>query len=65
MIRLKTNDYIKYVTEQVVSYVDQPKEEKRARKEEKRNMQQPKAYQLFGLIPFAISQTYKQWRNKE
>ncbi|WP_041808773.1 YqzE family protein [Evansella cellulosilytica] len=56
---MKTNDYVKYVTEQFVAYVDQPVEERKAKKEEKRKAKLPPSNRLFGLIPFAISQTFR------
>nr|WP_235788550.1 YqzE family protein [Salipaludibacillus sp. CUR1] len=54
VIRVKTNDYVKFMTEQFVSYVDQPAEERKARREKKKQYRPPVSYRLFGMIPFAV-----------
>ncbi|WP_078597096.1 YqzE family protein [Evansella clarkii] len=56
---MKTNDYIKYMTQQIVSYADLPKEERLAKREEKRSARQPGIYHWFGLLPYAIMQPLK------
>ena len=33
---MKTNDYVKYMTQQFVQYMDQPKEERKTKKIQKR-----------------------------
>jgi len=58
---MKTNDYLKYMTEQFVSYVDQPKELKKANREQKKKFKEPVSYRLFGMIPFSIILF---WKNK-
>lgn len=62
---MKTNDYVKYVTQQFVSYVDTPSEQRKAKKEERKANQLPFAYRWFGLIPFAISQLFHFKKSKE
>lgn len=49
------NDYVKFVTQQVVSYVDQPKEKRKQLKQQKKEQREPMQTQLFGMIPLAIS----------
>ncbi|SDY55355.1 YqzE-like protein [Evansella caseinilytica] len=61
---MKPNDYVKYLTQQFVTYVDLPKEERQARREEKRLLRPPKAYRLFGLIPFAVSQALRRLKDE-
>ncbi|RXI99485.1 YqzE family protein [Anaerobacillus alkaliphilus] len=56
---MKTNDYVKYVTQQFVSYVDTPSEKRKAMKEERKASKDPFAYRWFGLIPFALSQLFQ------
>ncbi|WP_096188443.1 YqzE family protein [Evansella halocellulosilytica] len=56
---MKTNDYVKFMTQQFVTYVDQPKEERIARKQQKKEMKLPKSYKWFGLVPFSLSLTAK------
>ncbi|WP_216831714.1 YqzE family protein [Alkalihalobacterium elongatum] len=57
------NDYVKFVTQQFVSYVDRPKEERLAMKKQKKEARQPIQYQMFGMIPLAISMVIK--KNKK
>ncbi|MBU9724190.1 MULTISPECIES: YqzE family protein [Bacillaceae] len=59
---MKTNDYVKFMTQQFVTYAQQPKEERRAKREEKKAYRAPRSYRLFGLIPFAVSQTFRQFK---
>lgn len=56
---MKTNDYVKYVTQQFVTYVDTPSEKRKALKEERKANRHPFAFRWFGLIPFALSQVFK------
>ncbi|MFD2045992.1 YqzE family protein [Ornithinibacillus salinisoli] len=51
-----SNDYIKGVTEKVVSYMDLPREEKRKRREEHKAEKQQKnnLNRWFGVLPLAI-----------
>jgi len=56
---LKTNDYVKYVTQQLVTYMDQPKEVKKAQRNQRKLERSPVVYQLFGVIPFAIMMFFK------
>ncbi|OIJ20281.1 YqzE family protein [Anaerobacillus alkalidiazotrophicus] len=61
---MKTNDYIKYVTQQFVSYVDTSSEERKAQKVERKANKLPFTYRWFGLIPFAIIQAFNVNRKK-
>ncbi|MBM7620144.1 YqzE family protein [Bacillus haimaensis] len=56
---MKTNDYVKYVTQQLVTYMDQPKEVKKAQRNQRKLERSPVVYQLFGVIPFAIMMLFK------
>lgn len=56
---MKTNDYVKYVTQQLVTYMDQPKEVKKAQRKQRKLERSPVVYQLFGVIPFAIMMFFK------
>ncbi|UCZ54578.1 YqzE family protein [Bacillus shivajii] len=61
---MKTNDYVKFMTQQFVSYVDQPKEERLAKKQQKKELKEPRSYRWFGLIPMSLSVTAKKLRKK-
>lgn len=62
---LKTNDLVKYMTQQFVSYVDTPSDQRKAKKEEKKANKLPFAYRWFGLVPFALSQFLKTKKKKQ
>ncbi|MCR8843347.1 YqzE family protein [Paenibacillus sp. SC116] len=52
----KKEDLIKYITKQVVTYVDTPQMERQERRKEQR--QRPREHWMvrwFGLVPFSIS----------
>ncbi|MBD1378830.1 YqzE family protein [Metabacillus arenae] len=51
---MSTNDYVKYLTQQIVKYLDTPQEEKKQRKERKKIERSPIATRWFGIIPFAL-----------
>ncbi|KIQ95619.1 hypothetical protein LH47_00254 [Anoxybacillus thermarum] len=57
------NDYVKFMTEQVVKYLDQPKDERKRQKQEKKQLKkqqkQPFLYRWFGVIPYAIMLLFK------
>jgi len=56
---LKGNDYIKFVTEQVVSYLDLPAEERQKRKLDRKNTNSNFSNHWFGVLPFAIKSLRK------
>ena len=60
---MKTNDYIKFLTQEFVTYVDQPKDQ-RKKKKQSRNKQEKPIYtsRWFGLIPFALLLVFKKKR---
>ncbi|GAC89673.1 hypothetical protein KN10_0109 [Anoxybacillus flavithermus NBRC 109594] len=57
------NDYVKFMTEQVVKYLDQPRDERKKqrqqKKEFKKQQKQPFLYRWFGVIPYAIILLFK------
>lgn len=62
---MKTNDYVKYVTQQFVSYVDTPTEQRKALREERKANKPPFAYRWFGLIPYALAQVINMKKKKK
>lgn len=56
---MKTNDYVKYITQTFVKYMDQPKEERKKKKEAKEDL----LYKWFGLLPFALNTRRKRKNN--
>jgi hypothetical protein len=56
---MASNDYIKFVTQQIVSYMDQPKEQRQEQKQKKKQERLPMSSELFGMIPASISMLFK------
>lgn len=56
---MSTNDYVKYVTQQLVSYIDKPKELRKQMKEDKKIERDPFVSKWFGIFPFAIMMLFK------
>ncbi|KMM37854.1 YqzE family protein [Guptibacillus hwajinpoensis] len=56
---MSSNDLVKYMTQQVVSYIDQPKEERQNQRAERKASKQPFLFRWFGIIPMAISMFVK------
>ncbi|MGM7701953.1 YqzE family protein [Pseudalkalibacillus sp. Hm43] len=56
---MSLNDLIKYLTQQFVKYVDQPKEDRKKTKEGRKEEKAPLSVKWFGLVPMAISMFIK------
>jgi hypothetical protein len=56
---MKTNDYVKYLTQTVVQYANQPKEAKVKSKEEKKAVKSPFLFRWFGIVPYAFMMLWK------
>lgn len=56
---MKTNDYVKYMTQTFVKYIDQPKDERKKLKFEKKETKEPFLYHWFGVIPFVLMMMFK------
>ena len=54
MFVLSTNDYVKYMTQQLVRYMDTPKEERKAKKSIRKTERSPFSNRWFGILPFAV-----------
>ncbi|MBY0122410.1 YqzE family protein [Bacillus sp. S/N-304-OC-R1] len=60
---MKSNDYVKYITETVVKYIDQPKDVRKRTRLERKDQKEPFLYRWFGLIPYILYYSLK--RKKE
>jgi YqzE-like protein len=56
---MKTNDYVKYLTQQFVKYYDQPKDERKKIRLERKVGRPDLVYHWFGVLPFALSMLFK------
>ena len=59
-------EIVKYMTQKMVQYIDTPREERRLRRLQRRNISEPWSTRWFGLIPmaFAMWVSHKFRRNK-
>lgn len=48
------NDYVKYITQTIVKYIDQPKEERKKLRQERKETKEDFTYRWFGILPYLI-----------
>ncbi|WP_424474876.1 YqzE family protein [Oceanobacillus kimchii] len=58
------NDYLRYMTEQVITYIDLPKEEKQKRRNTHQKKQSLYQSRWFGVLPFTFKFWYKKRNGK-
>lgn len=51
---MSTNDYVKFVTQQIVGYIDHPKDERKKLKQKRKSEKEPFLTRMFGVIPVAF-----------
>ncbi|WP_409301646.1 YqzE family protein [Peribacillus sp. SCS-155] len=51
---MKTNDLIKFLTQQIVRYLELPREDKKMRKENRKKSRETLYSHWFGMIPFSL-----------
>jgi len=51
---MKTNDYVKYLTQTVVKYAEQPKEERVKNKVVRKSEKSPFLFRWFGVLPYSF-----------
>ncbi|WP_019535815.1 YqzE family protein [Paenibacillus ginsengihumi] len=51
----KTEDFVKYVTVQIVKYIDTPKEVRRQHRAIRREMREHWSVRWFGMVPLSLS----------
>ncbi|UQZ76874.1 YqzE family protein [Niallia circulans] len=56
---MNTNDYVKYLTQTFVQYMDQPKEERKKLKAERKGLKEPFMLRWFGILPYLILFSFK------
>jgi len=62
---MNTNDYVKYLTQTFVQYMDQPKDQRKQLKKEKKDQKEPFMLRWFGILPYAISYSVKKSRRRK
>ncbi|PEA56335.1 YqzE family protein [Bacillus pseudomycoides] len=61
---MSTNDYIRYVTQQFVSYMDAPKEDRKQKRQQRREEREPFLNRWFGMLPVSAAFFYRQMKKK-
>ncbi|MEM5592314.1 YqzE family protein [Niallia circulans] len=56
---MNTNDYVKYLTQTFVQYMDQPKEERKKLRAERKGLKEPFILRWFGILPYLILFSFK------
>ncbi|WP_394137389.1 YqzE family protein [Cytobacillus oceanisediminis] len=61
---MKSNEYVKYITQTVVKYIDQPKDERKKHRMEKKDMKEPFLFRWFGVLPYIFYFGIKKKKHK-
>jgi YqzE-like protein len=51
---MKTNDYVKYMTQTIVKYADQPKDERKRLRTLRKATKASFWYRWFGILPYIL-----------
>ncbi|NRD80734.1 YqzE family protein [Bacillus sp. BRMEA1] len=62
---MKTNDYVKYMTQTIVKYADQPKEERKRIRQERKEAKAAFWFRWFGILPYVFYSEVKRRRNHD
>lgn len=63
-VSMKTNDYVKYMTQTIVKYVDQPKDERMRLRTERKETKASFWYRWFGILPYVLYFEVKKRRKR-
>ncbi|MCD7033132.1 YqzE family protein [Metabacillus sp. GX 13764] len=61
---MSTNDYVKYLTQQFVKYMDTPKEKRMEQKKLRKDERLPAVNRWFGILPFGVMLLFKNRRKQ-
>lgn len=61
---MKTNDYVKYMTQTIVKYADQPRDERKRLRKERKEAKASFWYRWFGILPYIVYSELKRIRRK-
>jgi YqzE-like protein len=64
-VSMKTNDYVKYMTQTIVKYADQPKDERKRMRLERKEAKASFWYRWFGILPYILYSEVKRIRRKD
>lgn len=58
------NDYVKFMTQEIVQYMDKPKDDRKKQRQQKKRERQPFAVRWFGVLPYALIMMKRRQKNK-
>ncbi|MFD1397055.1 YqzE family protein [Kroppenstedtia eburnea] len=61
---MSTNDYLKFLVQEMVKYMDTPREERREARMLRREQRMHWTYRLFGMVPFGMKMFAGQQKNR-
>ncbi|MGF9963142.1 YqzE family protein [Bacillus rhizoplanae] len=61
---MSTNDYIRYMTQQFVSYMDAPKADRKQKRQQRREEREPFLNRWFGMLPLSAAIFYRKVKKK-
>ncbi|SFA96451.1 MULTISPECIES: YqzE family protein [unclassified Bacillus (in: firmicutes)] len=61
---MKTNDYVKYMTQTFVQYIDQPKEERKKMRLEHKEAKGSFLFRWFGIMPYLLMSQVKRRKKR-
>ncbi|MCL6573683.1 MAG: YqzE family protein [Bacillus sp. (in: Bacteria)] len=59
---MKTNEYVKYMTQTIVKYADQPKDERKRLRTARKEAKAAFWYRWFGILPYVLYAEMKKKR---
>lgn len=51
---MSTNDYLKFLVQEMVKYMDTPRDQRKEARSVRRQQRMPWTYRLFGMVPFGM-----------
>ncbi|MFX3624887.1 MAG: YqzE family protein [Ectobacillus sp.] len=62
---MSTNDYVKFVTQQFVTYMDSPKQDRKQKRQQRRSEKELFSVRWFGVLPLSLKLLYKKTHLKQ
>ncbi|MBN6888845.1 YqzE-like protein [Cytobacillus horneckiae] len=59
---MNSNEYVKFITQTFVKYIEQPKDERKKHRQVKKDDKAPALYRWFGVLPYIF---YYGFRRRE
>lgn len=65
LLAIKTEEYIKYLTEKVIAYMDMPPEVRKEQRSLQRSARDPWHVRWFGMIPLSLALLWKRRQERK